>query len=129
PPAKPAKPAKQAPPTPPTAAPAPAPKTPPKPAPPVKQRSSDPLVRAREDLQEAKEFLQKNETLKAYREANEIVKEIESKRYDRLGVDGQGTKAEEFRQTLTEALKVAKESGERLNRANANSAKPFTFYF
>lgn len=133
-PAKPAKPSKanpQADPAP--GAPAkPAPKTappPPPPPPPAKQRSSDPLERVKEDLQEAKAALNKGEILKAYREANAVVKTIETQKYDRLGVDGKGTKAEEFRQTLSESLKVAKESGERLNRANVNSAKPLTFYF
>jgi hypothetical protein len=130
-PAKPAKPSKanpQADPAP--GAPAkPAPKTAPPPPPPAKQRSSDPLERVKEDLQEAKAALNKGEILKAYREANAVVKTIETQKYDRLGVDGKGTKAEEFRQTLSESLKVAKESGERLNRANVNSAKPLTFYF
>ena len=130
-PAKPAKPSKanpQADPAP--GAPAkPAPKTAPPPPPPAKQRSSDPLERVKEDLQEAKAALNKGEILKAYREANAVVKTIETQKYDRLGVDGKGTKAEELRQTLAESLKVAKESGERLNRANVNSAKPLTFYF
>ncbi|MBR4752539.1 MAG: hypothetical protein IK077_12335 [Thermoguttaceae bacterium] len=130
-PAKPAKPSKanpQADPAP--GAPAkPAPKTAPPPPPPAKPRSSDPLERVKEDLQEAKTALNKGELLKAYREANAVVKTIETQKYDRLGVDGKGTKAEEFRQTLSESLKVAKESGERLNRANVNSAKPLTFYF
>ena len=130
-PTKPAKPSKanpQADPAP--GAPAkPAPKTAPPPPPPAKQRSSDPLERVKEDLQEAKAALNKGEILKAYREANAVVKTIETQKYDRLGVDGKGTKAEEFRQTLSESLKVAKESGERLNRANVNSAKPLTFYF
>ena len=130
-PAKPAKPSKanpQADPAP--GAPAkPAPKTAPPPPPPARQRSSDPLERVKEDLQEAKAALNKGEILKAYREANAVVKTIETQKYDRLGVDGKGTKAEEFRQTLSESLKVAKESGERLNRANVNSAKPLTFYF
>ncbi|MBQ9813015.1 MAG: hypothetical protein IJM54_06845 [Thermoguttaceae bacterium] len=130
-PAKPAKPSKanpQADPAP--GAPAkPAPKTAPPPPPPAKPRSSDPLERVKEDLQEAKAALNKGELLKAYREANAVVKTIETQKYDRLGVDGKGTKAEEFRQTLSESLKVAKESGERLNRANVNSAKPLTFYF
>ncbi|MBR5759332.1 MAG: hypothetical protein IKX88_12120 [Thermoguttaceae bacterium] len=130
-PAKPAKPSKanpQADPAP--GAPAkPAPKTAPPPPPSAKQRSADPLERVKEDLQEAKAALNKGEILKAYREANAVVKTIETQKYDRLGVDGKGTKAEEFRQTLSESLKVAKESGERLNRANVNSAKPLTFYF
>ncbi len=134
PPAKPVKPSQPTKPEPrPTQVPTPsaqaAPKEPSKPNPQVKPKSSDPLERAKEELKEAREFLQKNETLKAYREADAVVNAIESRQYDRLGVDGEGTKAEEFRQTLAEALKVAKESGERLNRAHVNPAKPLTFYF
>lgn len=107
----------------------PAPKPPPQPAPPVKPRSSDPLVRAEEDLQEAKEALNRGDALKAYRDSNAVARTIETQKYDQVGVDGQRTKADEFRHISAEALQVAKESGKRLNQKNVKPAKPLTFYF
>ncbi|MBQ4081575.1 MAG: hypothetical protein II596_12935, partial [Thermoguttaceae bacterium] len=115
--------------TPPPPAPAPAnvPKPQPKPEPPKK--SSDPVERAREELAEARDAIAKGKNLEGFRQASAVANEIKKKEYDRLGVDGAGTKAEDFRQIFIEALKIAEEGGNKLRAPSTRAQKTLTFYF
>ena len=115
--------------TPPPPAPAPAnvPKPQPKPEPPKK--SSDPVERAREELAEARDAIAKGKNLEGFRQASAVANEIKKKEYDRLGVDGAGTKAEDFRQIFIEALKIAEEGGNKLRAPSSRAQKTLTFYF
>lgn len=113
--------------------------TPPKPAvqppkpeppkPPEKPRSSDPVQRMREDLQEARKKLEADRALDAFRDAARIVAQINGRKLAENGLDGKGARAEEFRDARAEALQLAREAGNFMTKKPSNAFKPLKFYF
>ncbi len=87
------------------------------------------LERMSEDVQNAKNAVAQNKPLDAFKRACNTLNKVKKKELDRLGDDGAGKNAEEYRQLTNEALKIAEESANELDDRPADPQKTLTFFF
>ena len=87
------------------------------------------LERMSEDVQNAKNAVAQNKPLDAFKRACNALNKVKKKELDRLGDDGAGKNAEEYRQLANEALKIAEESANELDDRPADPQKTLTFFF